>query len=94
MVLHIIDIGWGISRKDGSLGEKEVARASFALSSVGELPPMGPANHVFKVKELGEDYAVIECSAKREPARIGKGQTYIYRPLSLDGGHYYSLRLE
>ncbi|MBQ7250955.1 MAG: hypothetical protein IJS37_06410 [Bacilli bacterium] len=95
MKLHVIDIGWGISRQPGvGRVENEVENRCFEDLTVGPLPPIGPLKHVFVIEEVGEDFIVIALSEKAGKKTLKVGEAYEHHPLSMDGGHYYRLELE
>ena len=94
MKLRIIDTSWGIDRKTGERGESESANVVFEDLKVGDLPPVGPARHIFKIEEIKEDGIVLFLSKRSGSVEIGLGKPYDYRPFSMDGGHYYKISLE
>lgn len=94
MKLRIIDYSWGIDRRTGTKNESEVANVVFEDLKVGPLPPLGPARHVFRIEEIKEESVVVFLSERRGSAEVAKGKPFEYRPLSLDGGHFYRLELE
>ncbi|MBO4541468.1 MAG: hypothetical protein J5736_05790 [Bacilli bacterium] len=94
MELHIIDTSWGVDRRNGRYGESEAANVVFQKLKVGPLPPIGPARHVFKIEEIKENSIVLFLSERAGSVEISMGKPYDYRPLSMDGGHYYKIILE
>ena len=94
MELHIIDTAWGIDRKTGMRGEAIAAEETFGDLKVGPLPPIGPSKQVFVIEEIKEDSIRLFLSPKRGAVEIVKGQPYDYRPMSMDGGHYFRIELK
>lgn len=91
MKLHVTDTAWGISRKDGSAGEKVVGNHVFD-AKVGPLPEI---SHVkFEIKAVKENSIVLFLSEKTGCIELEKGKSYTHRPMSFDGGHYYTFTLE
>ena len=88
MNITITDTSWGINRRTGERTEKVVARETFALS-VGALPEIGPAKRVFEVTKLTENAVTVLLNVKGDTVTIKRGGSYFYRPMSMDGGHYY-----
>lgn len=93
MKLRIIDYGWGIDRRSGERSESVCAEVNFHVKE-GALPPVGPEKKVFKITKVGEDSVSVWLSDKQGEATISIGKPYEYRPLSIDGGHYYRFELE
>ena len=93
MKLRIIDTSWGINRKTGAFSESEVSNDLFE-AKVGELPPVGPSGHKFRIEEVKEDSVVVYLSMKQGTVEVKKGEPYEYRPFSMDGGHRYKLEVE
>lgn len=94
MKLQIVDIGWGIDRKSGTSSENEVCRITFESPTVGPLAPVGPARKVFSIVEVKDNSLVILLSQKQGKVEIKRGETYTYRPVFMDAGHYYLISVE
>lgn len=94
MTLTIIDMAWGIDRRIGEKMENEVARQEYDINGPGELAPIGPSKQVFRIDEVGESSLTISVMPKGKVITVSLGKPYTYRPLSLDGGHFYILNLE
>ena len=94
MKLRIIDYGWGIDRKTGARMESVVADVAIEDLKVGPLPPIGSSRVVFNVEEIREDAITLFLNQKAGSREIKIGQVEEYRPLSMDGGHFYRFELE
>ena len=93
MTLTIADISWGINRKDGSYAENEVARETFEITKVGPLPPVGVTKKVFEILNIDENSVTIHLGGKAADIVLAKGESFMYRPISFDGGHKFLLEL-
>lgn len=88
MNITITDTSWGIDRRTGNRSERVVARETFTLA-VGMLPEVGPAKRAFEVIKLTDSTVTILLNIKGDTVTIKQGESYFYRPMSMDGGHYY-----
>ena len=93
MKITITDTSWGIDRRTGNRSERVVACETFELA-VGFLPEIGPAKRAFEVTKLTENSVTILLNIKGDTTTIKRGGQYFYRPMSMDGGHYYLLEVE
>ena len=93
MTITITDTSWGINRRTGERSERMVAKETFDLA-LGLLPEIGPAKRVFEVTKLTEKSATIVLNVKGDAVTIKQGGSYFYRPMSMDGGHYYLFEVE
>ena len=93
MILTVTDTAWGIDRKSGNRSQKVVAKEKFELS-LGKLPPVGPAGKVFEVTALTDSEVTLLLNRSGKTVTLGRGESYAYRPMSMDGGHYYLLEVK
>ena len=93
MKITITDTSWGIDRRTGERSERVVACETFELA-VGFLPEIGPAKRAFEVTKLTDGSVTILLNIKGDTVTIHRGKSYLYRPMSMDGGHYYLLEVE
>lgn len=92
MKLRIIDYSWGINRRTGERNESEAANVVFENLEVGPLPPIG--RQVFRIEKVLEDGVILFLSPRSGSVEIRKDKPYLYRPLSMDGGHFYKISIE
>lgn len=96
MKIQITETAWGINRATGSKSEKVTAVETFPCE-VGNLPEIGKSSRRFSVDAVNEASAVISvhCADSRYDKiwNVHKGEDFIYRPRSFDGGYYYKIKL-
>ena len=93
MKIRIIDTVWGINRMTGQRSERVVADETFELS-LGTLPPIGTANKQFEVTNITDCDIALLVNQQGRTLTIPIGEPYVYRPMSLDGGHYYTITIQ
>ncbi len=93
MKITISDTAWGVNRMNGERHERIVDTQCFDLA-LGVLPPIGPAGKRFEVTELTEDSLTLILNPRGKSVTVKRGEVYVYRPFSMDGGHYYTILFE
>lgn len=93
MKLRIVEIFWGINRRDGGRSEKVTADITIPCE-VGDIPEFGSHGKSFSIDEVSEKSIVLSIHYKNNPSadqkwRIRVGGKKEYMPWSFDGGHKY-----
>lgn len=93
MVIRITDTAWGVSR-DGTGYNERIVDEKELPATVGALEQIGPCRKVFEILALSENSATVLINAQGRTVTLTQNEPYVYRPRSMDGGHYYTLVLQ
>lgn len=97
MKLKIKEEMWGINHRSGAHSVHKTDEKAFDCV-VGALPPFPKGRRCFFIDEVTDDGITLSVHYENEKYNkswtLKKGEGAFYRPMSMDGGYQYSLKVK